>query len=292
PPSGSSEEDTKSEQTKAEETSEKMGEDSLRLATESGQQREQLLLDGVKNKKRPELPEQWKEVLEEEQPEQMPEVPEEEETRRIPEEMPVMPEEEQPEQKPEVPIEVQPEQNPEEMPEMPEQAQPQEMQQKTSQQAAIDKPTETFRSPVQAQAVLDIESVINGKEKESAVAHSGRSCAETLLRGRQPYQPFRDDEFTDCVQIKLCDVLPLQQEKWQVGRSNFLQHGYYLYRHLLFGRAKNGAYILGVPGVRSQQEEYMAHLFGYDQFKLSRISSCGRKFGYWYRLLKEPERVS
>ncbi|MCD7820361.1 MAG: hypothetical protein LUH07_15150 [Lachnospiraceae bacterium] len=119
-----------------------------------------------------------------------------------------------------------------------------------------------------------------------------QNCAENLLRGRQRFQPFQDEEFTDCVQIKLCDILPLQQENWQVGRSNFLQHGYYLYRHLLLGRAKNGGYILGVPGVRSQQEEYMAYTFGYDQFKLSALRGCGQRYGYWYRILKEPEYSS
>ncbi|MCD7834111.1 MAG: hypothetical protein LUH00_09010 [Lachnospiraceae bacterium] len=111
--------------------------------------------------------------------------------------------------------------------------------------------------------------------------------AECLLQRRQAFHPFEDDEFFDCVQIKLCDLLPLQQEGWQVGRSNFLQHGYYLYRHLLLGRAKDGFYVVGVPGLRSQQEEYVAHTFGYDRFKLSGLRSCGRKFGYWCRVLDD-----
>lgn len=111
--------------------------------------------------------------------------------------------------------------------------------------------------------------------------------AEFLLQRRQAFHPFEDDEFFACVQIKLCDLLPLQQEGWQVGRSNFLQHGYYLYRHLLLGRAKDGHYVVGVPGLRSQQEEYVAHTFGYDRFKLSGLRSCGRKFGYWCRVLDD-----
>ncbi|MCC8105593.1 MAG: hypothetical protein LIO99_06245 [Clostridiales bacterium] len=115
--------------------------------------------------------------------------------------------------------------------------------------------------------------------------------AENLLRSRQRFRPFQDGEFTDCVQIKLCDILPLQQENWKVGRSNFLQHGYYLYRHLLLGRTKDGGYILGVPGMRNQQEEYMAQTFGYDHFKQSGSNSYGRKFGYWYRILREPEQI-
>ncbi|MCD7715340.1 MAG: hypothetical protein LUI39_02665 [Lachnospiraceae bacterium] len=114
--------------------------------------------------------------------------------------------------------------------------------------------------------------------------------AENLLQSRQRFRPFQDGEFTDCVQIRLCDILPLQQENWKVGRSNFLQHGYYLYRHLLLGRTKDGDYILGVPGMRNQQEEYMAQTFGYDHFKQSAASGSGRRFGYWYRILREPEQ--
>ncbi|MCD8012499.1 MAG: hypothetical protein LUG99_04900 [Lachnospiraceae bacterium] len=114
--------------------------------------------------------------------------------------------------------------------------------------------------------------------------------AERLIRSRQRFQPFRDNEFTDCVQIKLCDILPLQQENWKVGRSNFLQHGYYLYRHLLLGRTKDGQYILGVPGMCNQQEEYMAQMFGYDHFKIAASGGCRRRFGYWYRIMEEPER--
>ncbi|MCD7744675.1 MAG: hypothetical protein LUI13_05230, partial [Lachnospiraceae bacterium] len=114
--------------------------------------------------------------------------------------------------------------------------------------------------------------------------------AERLLQSRQRFRPFRDDEFTKCVQIKLCDILPLQQENWKVGRSNFLQHGYYLYRHLLLGRTKDGSYILGVPGTRNQQEEYMAQVFGYEHFKMAASSGCGRRFGYWYRIVEAPER--
>lgn len=129
--------------------------------------------------------------------------------------------------------------------------------------------------------------------REAAVSVHGirPNPAEVLLRGRQRFQPFQDDEFADCVQIKLCDILPLQQENWQVGRSNFLQHGYYLYRHLLLGRAKDGGYILGVPGVQNQQEEYMARTFGFDRFKTSGLCGRGRRFGYWYRVLREPEKT-
>lgn len=124
--------------------------------------------------------------------------------------------------------------------------------------------------------------MIKAAETESKTA--GSICAE-LLQKRQPFHPFSDNEITDCVQIMPGDIVRLQQDNWQVGRSSFLQHGYYQYRHLLMGRMADGTYVLGVPGIRNQQENYMAQMFGFDHFKMSRICDCGRAFGYWWRPL-------
>ncbi len=112
-------------------------------------------------------------------------------------------------------------------------------------------------------------------------------CMRDLLKRRERFEPFQDDEIVNCVQIMPCDIVKLQQEQWQVGRSSFLQHGYYQYRHLLLGMMRGGRYILGVPGMRNPQEKYMAEMFGFPHFKTSKICSCGRAFGYWYRELKE-----
>ncbi|MCD8397996.1 MAG: hypothetical protein LUD12_12595 [Lachnospiraceae bacterium] len=144
-----------------------------------------------------------------------------------------------------------------------------------------------IRLPKEVSPEKPYEMRLRAETSENAAFVQTENPAEALLRRRQPFRPFGDEEFFDCVQIKLCDLLPLQQEGWQVGRSNFLQHGYYLYRHLLLGRAEGGRYVVGVPGLRSQQEEYVAHTFGYDRFKLSGLRSCGRTFGYWCRVLDD-----
>ena len=129
------------------------------------------------------------------------------------------------------------------------------------------------------------ETVVKETVKQQNKNKSG-DCVEELLQKRQHFQPFEDQEIADCVQIMPCDILRLQQENWRVGRSSFLQHGYYQYRHLLMGRSSDGAYIIGVPGMRNQQEYYMAKMFGFDRFKMSRICDCGRAFGYWCRTLQ------
>lgn len=117
------------------------------------------------------------------------------------------------------------------------------------------------------------------------------SCLETLFSKRKHIQPFAQWHLSDCIQIMPCDLMRLQQEGWQPGRSSFLQHGFYQYHHLLLGKNADGDYIIGVPGIRNTQEQYMAQLFGYDKFLRASVYDCGKVFGYWCRTLQNQQRV-
>lgn len=121
------------------------------------------------------------------------------------------------------------------------------------------------------------------EEEEKRVS----AVMEELFRTRSHFQPFSDAEITNCIMIMPCDIMRLQQEAWQVGRSSFLQHGFYQHRHLLLGVTRDGEYVLGVPGVRNPQEQYMAGMFGFDLFKQSRTCERGKVFGYWCRTLRK-----
>ncbi len=108
-----------------------------------------------------------------------------------------------------------------------------------------------------------------------------------LLQKRAAFQPFAGAEIESCVMILPCDIVRLQQENWNVGRSSFLQHGFYQYRHLLLGVTGDGTCILGVPGVNNPQEAYMAQMFGYGRFLESARKDSGQVFGYWCRELRQ-----
>lgn len=120
-----------------------------------------------------------------------------------------------------------------------------------------------------------------GQKSEAA------SVPESILQKRRTFTPFSDEELTVCVQMMPCDLTRLQQDAWQVGRSSFLQHGFYQYRHLLLGKTKDGAYVIGVPGIQNPQEQYMAGLFGYQQFRPAPAVGCGQDFGYWCRQIQQ-----
>ena len=102
-----------------------------------------------------------------------------------------------------------------------------------------------------------------------------------LFANRPALEPFSDAEFRECVQLRPCDLVRLQQANCRVGRNTFLQHGFYQYHHLLLAKDQEGHCILGVPGVVNAQERYMAGMFSFDRFKPANGYDRGRQFGYW-----------
>jgi len=71
--------------------------------------------------------------------------------------------------------------------------------------------------------------------------------------------------------------------------NSFLLHGYYNYHHLLLTRAERKGelcYYIGVPGVYSEQEQMMASMFGFQEFRMLKGPGTGKgSFGYWCRTL-------
>ncbi len=87
--------------------------------------------------------------------------------------------------------------------------------------------------------------------------------------------------------IKPQDIGLLPREVWGYGNNSFLLHGYYNHRYLIFARLNNPKgrprFLLGVPGHYYSNEKYMAAMFGFPNFVLSKVQPTGDdRFGYWY----------
>lgn len=87
--------------------------------------------------------------------------------------------------------------------------------------------------------------------------------------------------------IKPQDIGLLPRETWGYGNNSFLLHGYYNHRYLIFARLNNPSgrprFLLGVPGHYYSNEKYMAAMFGFPNFVLSKVQPTGDdRFGYWY----------
>lgn len=91
--------------------------------------------------------------------------------------------------------------------------------------------------------------------------------------------------------IKPQDIGLLPREVWVFGNNSFLLHGYYNYRYLILARLGNPQgkprFLLGVPGHYYSNEKYMASMFGFPEFVLSKKQPTeDGRFGYWYTDIK------
>lgn len=87
--------------------------------------------------------------------------------------------------------------------------------------------------------------------------------------------------------IKPQDIGLLPREAWVYGNNSFLLHGYYNHRYLVLARLNNPKgnprFLIGVPGHYYNNEKYMAAMFGFPNFVLSKMQPAGDgRFGYWY----------
>lgn len=99
---------------------------------------------------------------------------------------------------------------------------------------------------------------------------------------------FDDDYFYDCIETSPEKLAGLNLSEKNILENSFLLHGYYNFRHVLFGRVRdnldNTKYFIGVPGMYCNRERYMASIFGFNNFKKSHRSDYKNPcFGYWYQ---------
>lgn len=108
---------------------------------------------------------------------------------------------------------------------------------------------------------------------------------EEILKKFPVMNPFFDREVAASVRIEPKDLGNLPMEHWYLANNSFLLHGYYYYRHLLFLKIRNQQeymYAIAVPGNNDYRENFMANMFGFEQFKVvQNRNNAG--FGYWWR---------
>lgn len=113
-----------------------------------------------------------------------------------------------------------------------------------------------------------------------------------LLKHRSPLPAFANNEVMQCVRIMPEDIGLMARSNWEYGNNSFLMHGFYNYHYLLLGSMvyEDGArqYVLGVPGIYSGKDQYLAQIFGFRRFVPLR--TCPYKtgeFGYWIAKLSK-----
>lgn len=129
----------------------------------------------------------------------------------------------------------------------------------------------------------------NDKSRRKNGKTSFDKKVDKLLYTRPDYiDAFDDDYLYDCVEVSTEVLKELLSIENDIINNSFLIHGYYNFRHLLFGRVceneNNTHYFIGVPGMYCNRERYMASMFGFNNFKKSHRSDYSNPyFGYWYQ---------
>ena len=128
---------------------------------------------------------------------------------------------------------------------------------------------------------------INEAQKDNKTERDGRiNDIERIISRFTRLYPFEDNEILMCVKIEPKDIGLLPKEVWPFSSNSFLLHGYYCYHHLILAKMKykdKAVYILGVPGLYQPREQFMARMFGFDNFKsIKKREPKKGDFGYWY----------
>ena len=100
--------------------------------------------------------------------------------------------------------------------------------------------------------------------------------------------PFDEDDHVYAVKLKLQDFTILPKRYQYLANNNFLLHGYFNYEMILFGYMdeEKRRWFLGVPGVFSNQEQLLAGIFGFPEFRTKQVTRQKTgEYGYWCRYL-------
>lgn len=134
------------------------------------------------------------------------------------------------------------------------------------------------------ESVQGEEAVQQELEEVSATEQITESW-QTILDTYPRLPLFTDSQLLECVKIVPQDIGKLAIGNWKLGVNTFVSHGYYHYRYLMLGRVKfdsGECVVIGVPGVFTNKEKYLANMFGFDTFVPAKKSNVlTGNFGYW-----------
>lgn len=122
--------------------------------------------------------------------------------------------------------------------------------------------------------------------KKRMAQQESRNAFEKMIEEYPKLPMYGATELFDCVRIHPRDIGKLDMRNWKLGVNSFLTHGFYTYQYLLLGKMRfdNGkeCAIIGVPGVFSNRDKYLANMFGFETFiPVKKTGTKTGEFGYW-----------
>jgi hypothetical protein len=136
----------------------------------------------------------------------------------------------------------------------------------------------------------DPEVLEHLRQNESQEENQHSVIWEKLRKEHTRILAFDYEDGCEILTIKPQDIGLLPRDAWVYGNNSFLLHGYYNYRYLILARLNTEGtprYLLGIPGHYYSNERYMASMFGFPNFVLSKDQPMeDGRFGFWYTDIK------
>ena len=161
-------------------------------------------------------------------------------------------------------------------------------QMKAQQVRAMEAVQELLFRNTNPQGTMPQNTKLQDTTPQNAKPQEEMPAFEKVFINRDFIDAFEDDYFYDCVEVtpELLKQLPIEDDA--VVNNSFLVHGYYNFKHILFGKVcendNNTRYFIGVPGMYCNRERFMASMFVFCNFKKSHRSDYSNPyFGYWYQ---------
>ena len=161
-------------------------------------------------------------------------------------------------------------------------------QMKAQQVRAMEAVQELLFRNTNPQGTMPQNTKLQDTTPQNAKPQKEMPAFEKVFINRDFIDAFEDDYFYDCVEVtpELLKQLPIEDDA--VVNNSFLVHGYYNFKHILFGKVcendNNTRYFIGVPGMYCNRERFMASMLGFCNFKKSHRSDYSNPyFGYWYQ---------
>ena len=128
-----------------------------------------------------------------------------------------------------------------------------------------------------------VEAINN--EKPEMITETDQRVEQEMIDTYPKLPLFPDSQFIECVKIAPQDLGKLAMGNWKLGVNSFLSHGYYHYKYIMLGKVEfdtRDCYVIGVPGVFTNKEKYLANMFGFTIFiPIKKSSVLTGQFGYW-----------
>ncbi|HIT61739.1 MAG TPA: hypothetical protein IAC33_11055 [Candidatus Fimousia stercorigallinarum] len=109
---------------------------------------------------------------------------------------------------------------------------------------------------------------------------------ETVSREPKTYpqlDPYPTPDYSSCMKIRLDDIADFPFIPQELGGNGFLKMQFQNYGHLFLGEKKlTNCHYIGVPGIFTNQRNFVAHLFGFPEFvPVPFQEQKTGNFGYW-----------